>query len=215
MEQVEGGDLVVNKGDESRPKDNSSDSARELNAVEGYEAAYKLAQVSGYFADIHLTTSQNCCLQAELDQIIKSNAKPPPVQDPSNPSPTTYSHIYLRIQPFTTTYTLPQQADPTAASESPAAPAASQTHLQFILHLSDPWHQLVHTTVTQAVPVDWLEIWDDYDWVEDLVVEALRVGVEVIGQEYIVARMGWGKKGKGKERAPSDEPVVVERPTEA
>lgn len=73
----------------------------------------------------------------------------------------------------------------------------------------------MHTTVTQAVPADWLEIWDDYDWVEDLVVEALRVGVEVIGQEYIVSRMGWGKKGKGKERAPSDEPVVVEKPAEA
>lgn len=136
------------------------------------------------------------------------------VQDPSDRSPTTYSHIYLRIQPFTTTYTLPQQTDPTATSGSPA-PAASKIYLQFILHLSDPWHQLVHTTVTQAIPADWLEIWNEYDWVEDLVVEALRVGVEVIGQEYIVARMGWGKQEKGKERAQSDEPVVVEKPTDA
>ena len=45
MEQVEGGDLVVNRGDESRPKD-AGDSKRELNAVEGYEAALKLAQVT-------------------------------------------------------------------------------------------------------------------------------------------------------------------------
>jgi hypothetical protein len=44
MEQVEGGDLVVNKGKESRPKE-SSDDSRDLNAVETYEAAYKLAQV--------------------------------------------------------------------------------------------------------------------------------------------------------------------------
>lgn len=43
MEQVEGGDLIVNKGEESRPKD--TDAVREMNAVEGYEAAYKLAQV--------------------------------------------------------------------------------------------------------------------------------------------------------------------------
>lgn len=55
----------------------------------------------------------------------------------------------------------------------------------------------MHSTVTQAVPGDWLDIWDEYDWVEDLVVEALRVGIEVVGQEYIVARMGWGKKGAG------------------
>jgi len=40
---------------------------------------------------------------------------------------------------------------------------------------------------------------DDYDWVEDLVAEALRVGVEVIGQEYVVARMGWTKKNKDTE----------------
>lgn len=44
MEQVEGGDLVVNRGDESRPKDTASQQ-RDLNAVEGLEAALKLAQV--------------------------------------------------------------------------------------------------------------------------------------------------------------------------
>ena len=49
----------------------------------------------------------------------------------------------------------------------------------------------MHTTITQAVPGPWLDVWDEFDWVEDLVAEALRVGVEVVGQEYIVARMGW------------------------
>jgi len=77
-------------------------------------------------------------------------------------------------------------------------PAPTQSHLQFIILMSDPWHQLVHTTVTQAIPGNWLDIWDEYDWVEDLVVEALRVGVEVLGQEYIVARMGWGKRDESK-----------------
>ena len=43
MEQVEGGDLIVNRGDESRPKDTAADK-RDLNAVEGLEAAIKLAQ---------------------------------------------------------------------------------------------------------------------------------------------------------------------------
>lgn len=49
MEQVEGGDLIVNRGEESRPKDTPLNSAREMNAVEGYEAAYKLAQVCNLF----------------------------------------------------------------------------------------------------------------------------------------------------------------------
>lgn len=46
-------------------------------------------------------------------------------------------------------------------------------------------------------------MWDEYDWVEDLVVESLRVGVEVIGQEYVVSRMGWdGRKHVPKEIVP-------------
>lgn len=45
LEQVEGGDLIVNRGDESKPK-TTGDEGRELNAVEGYEAASKLAQVT-------------------------------------------------------------------------------------------------------------------------------------------------------------------------
>jgi hypothetical protein len=46
------------------------------------------------------------------------------------------------------------------------------------------------------VPAAWVEVWDDpeNEWVEDLVAEALRVGVEVVGQQYLAARMGWGQK---------------------
>ena len=45
MEQVEGGDLIVNRGDESRPKDAGSEK-RDFNTVEGLDAAIKLAQVN-------------------------------------------------------------------------------------------------------------------------------------------------------------------------
>jgi len=44
----------------------------------------------------------------------------------------------------------------------------------------------------------------------------LRVGVEVLGQEYVVARMGWGGKEKGKGKAKpeaeseTEEVVVVD-----
>ncbi|KAL4068269.1 maintenance of telomere capping protein 1 [Scleroderma yunnanense] len=160
MEQVEGGDLIVNRGNESRPKD-SSDS-RDINAVVGYKAALKLAQ-------------------ANLDQLIRDNSKQPR-KESSAENPVTYSTIYLRIQPFSTSLTLPQ---------IPGSATPEGSYLQFILHLSDPGHNLAHTTVTQAVPLGWLELWDRYDWVEDSVAESLRIAVEVIGQEYVVARMGW------------------------
>ncbi|KAJ7785963.1 maintenance of telomere capping protein 1 [Mycena metata] len=174
MEQVEGGDLIVNRGDESRPKQAvDSDAPRDLNAVDGYEAAAKLAQ-------------------ANLDELIKSNKAASSNPDASSSSnlqtPTTYSHIYLRIQPFITSF-------PALPASTPDADAPAPTqHLQFLISLSDPSHKLTHGTVTQCVPGDWLApgMWERYEWVEDLMAEALRVGVEVIGQEYVVRRMGWG-----------------------
>ncbi|KAF5377601.1 hypothetical protein D9615_005167 [Tricholomella constricta] len=171
MEQVEGGDLVVNRGDESRPK--ATGSERNFNTVEGYEAAHKLAQ-------------------ADIDELIKNNTKNTSPKPATTQTPTTYSHVYLRVQPYFTTYDVSN----TSAPQSGDSEVAQKRHLQFLLYLSDPEHQLTHTTITQAVPGKWLNLWDEFEWVEDLVAEALRVGVEVIGQEYLVTRMGWGGQGK-------------------
>lgn len=117
------------------------------------------------------------CFQANLEDVIQRNPQPPPAEISTAQNPTTYSYIYLRIQPFFSSYTL--QAE------------KSQQSLQFLLYLSDPSHRLLHSTVTQGIPGKWLDHWDTYPWVEDLAVEALRVGVEVLGQEYISGRMGW------------------------
>jgi len=85
-------------------------------------------------------------------------------------------------------------------SPEPTSELHSQDSLQFLLHLVDPVHKLSHTTVTQIIPRHWLDIWDQYEWVEDTVAEVIRIGVEVLGQEYVVARMGWGSQsGESKE----------------
>jgi hypothetical protein len=178
LEQVEGGDLVLNRGNESRPKESASD-RRELNVVDGYEAALKLSQVN-------------------IEDVIKRNAEA--TETVKNPSiPTTYSNVYLRIQPYSSSY-----AQPPSPSE-----VSSDVHrqLQFLIYFFDPGHKLAHTTVTQSVPIKWLSLWDEYYWVEDLIADALRVGVEVIGQEYVVARMGWGsKEEQSKENSTSVDP---------
>ncbi|KAH7883815.1 maintenance of telomere capping protein 1, partial [Phlebopus sp. FC_14] len=167
LEQVEGGDLVVNRGEESKLKD--SDSTRDLNFVDGYEAAVKLAQ-------------------ANLDELVKNNEKGPQ-KESSAENPVTYTLVYLRIQPFVRPYALPQSESSPSSSE--------RSYLQFLLHLTDPGHNLTHTTITQAVPAKWLELWDEYDWVEDLVAESLRLSIEILGQDYVVARMGWERRGRG------------------
>ena len=41
------------------------------------------------------------------------------------------------------------------------------------------------------MPARWMELWEKHEWVEDQLAEVLRLGVEMLGQEYVVARMGW------------------------
>ncbi|KAF8887944.1 maintenance of telomere capping protein 1 [Gymnopilus junonius] len=164
LEQVEGGDLIVNRGNESRPKEGSQ--GRDLNTVDSYETALKVSQVN-------------------IEDVIKRNSEATLTTKNPNTA-TTYSHVYLRIQPYFSLFTQP-------SSSSESSKEASQ-YLQFLIYLYDPEHKLTHTTVTQAVPSIWLSFWDEYDWVEDLIADALRIGVEVIGQEYVVVRMGWGSK---------------------
>lgn len=178
LEQVEGGDLIVNKGNESKPRVTTSD--RDLNAVEGFEQALKLAQ-------------------ANLEEAIRANAPPEDSQQPSSvQNPTTTSYVYLCLQAFTSTSIIPGP-DPTES-----------THLQFILLLSDPVHSLAYTAVTQAIPEHWLKVWDEYDWVEDTVAETLRFGIEVVGQEYVVGRMGWIKGKKPSVTATVEDDVVAD-----
>ncbi|KAJ3790342.1 maintenance of telomere capping protein 1 [Lentinula aff. detonsa] len=176
LEQVEGGDLIVNRGQESRPRDDAGSAARDLNTVEGYEAAVKLSQ-----ANID-----------ELIQVKDSAREANKEKSLSLQLPTSYSYVYLRVQPYLISYSVPSTSALASTDGSAPPEQSKQQHLQFLLYLSDPEHNLIHSTITQAVPGAWLGIWDDYEWVEDLVAEALRVGVEVIGQEYLVSRMGWG-----------------------
>lgn len=181
MEQVEGGDLVVNRGNESRPAEGTSSHERDMSPVEGLGTALKLAT-----ADLEeLIKSET--LQAKVDKAQT------PSEDKMSSNPTTYSSVFLRIQPFLCS-PIPAPKLPNADEKESTTAATPPQQLQFVLHLLDPKHNIAHTTITQTVPAVWLEIWDEYEWVEDLVVDVLRVGVEIIGEEYLVSRMGWGKK---------------------
>lgn len=87
-------------------------------------------------------------------------------------SPITTIPIYLYLQPV--------------LIPSPYASSSSDKldHLTFLISLSDPAHSLERTTISQAVPADWLTVeYDRSDWVEERLVDVLRVGVEVVVQE--------------------------------
>lgn len=181
MEQVEGGDLVVNRGDESKPKAAGADTPRELNAVEGLDAAIKLSL-------------------ANIEESKKRNVQATDIKEPSTEAPVTHSYIYLRVQPFKTSYSIP-------ISLADGPKPRTESTLRFLLYLSDPGHELVHSTVTQSIPENWLPLWDKYDWVEDTVVEAIRHGIEVLGQDYIARRMSWiaGEAGTDEDDEEEDD----------
>ncbi|KAG8733208.1 hypothetical protein FRC11_007926 [Ceratobasidium sp. 423] len=180
MEQVEGGDLIVNRGNETRQKEGPTE--RELNALHSYDEAIKLAE-------------------AEIAEMVRVRSAQPTTEEPKSPTlqnPTTYSTIYIRVQPFFSPE-LPTKIPSLPGTEAPPAPPApkpEQKQLQFLLYLVDPVHELAHATVTQGVVAGWLGIWDTHEWVENTVVEILRVGVEVLGQHYVADRMGYAKRAE-------------------
>lgn len=151
MEQVEGGDLVVNKGGDDTATSTEApptDDERDLRAVPGFDAGHKLARSS-------------------LDALLAAAAPAPPKPDtaPSHErtgsgsgmlAPVTVCPVYMRIQPLLAP--LPGAV----AAEGKQLPQ----HLFFLLLLCDPEHDLEHSTLTQAMPGSWLDIpFEENEWV--------------------------------------------------
>lgn len=208
MEQVDGGDLVVNRGQSSKPKSTLKPDSKErdFGAIDGLEPAYKLAV-------------------AELEDLVRSDilnaTQTPGVSNvTSNTSnPTTYSSVFLRIQPyysikppFMTHSTKPKSDEGSEKQEDIPTPAGPSRQLQFFLYLTDPNHSITHSTVSQVIPAEWLDMWEDYEWVEDLTVDSLRVAVELIGQLYLASRMSWVKKASKHKHTASTATITAAHP---
>lgn len=151
-------------------------------------------------------------------------------QQPAEPNPDLPVHstaVYLRIQPVLHAPPYPS-ATPSgskkpnaAASEAGgAADDGATKQLSFLLHLHDPSHGLTHTSQSQPIPAAWLAVpWETNGWVEERLVDALGVAVEVVGEAYVMERMGvvggssTGASGRATPRATGEaeaEPAKVE-----
>ncbi|KAE8222833.1 hypothetical protein CF319_g4043 [Tilletia indica] len=205
MEQVEQSDvehqLVVNKAPKrpggSLPKqsDDGLDAQhRDLNAVEGFDAAFKLAE-------------------AELAALIKSR---PPPKERTAPTPTPATSESTATQPNTATdeksdpstdpnaLTLPITECPlfirvqpvfgplpghTAAATATSDADGISKHLFFVIVLQDPLHGLRHQTVSQAVPWSWMAVpFETNAWVEQALVDVLQGALSIVGQDYVHGR---------------------------
>lgn len=143
MEQVDSSgteqQLIVNKAQietpASKPKTGAGDQQeRDLNAVEGFAAAFRMARVN-------------------LDECIKQHEVAAPPQKSVNAAalPITTCPVFVRVQACLAELpgeTSDEQTSSTAGSE----PCKS---LFFLVLLRDPQHGLSHKTISQAVPTSW------------------------------------------------------------
>ncbi|PWW80879.1 hypothetical protein C7212DRAFT_349836 [Tuber magnatum] len=221
MQQVEGGDLlVVQHGGGSRPR-SSIDGAfggpwykgmerRDLHATAGLQEGIKLASAAAEsYAQEFLQTSD-----ASIDPTNMDN-------------PTRKSNIFLAIQP-----TIYSQQPPILtpwggkglAGETPEE--EEDQVVVFAIHLFDPVHGISYSTVSQALPVQWLE-WldapppadtapgewavpevirdiidiggiDPREWIVEWVEEAVGLAVGIVAQRYVAKRMRIGDAGNYK-----------------
>lgn len=144
MEQVDSSgseqQLIVNKAQietpASKPKSGSTTSGeqeRDLNAVEGFPAAFRLARVN-------------------LDECIKQHevAAPPQRSADAATLPITTCPVFVRIQACLSELPGDGLGDAGDGTES-------SKDLFFLVLLRDPQHGLSHKTVSQAVPTSWCE----------------------------------------------------------
>ncbi|GAA5924780.1 uncharacterized protein JCM15063_005730 [Sporobolomyces koalae] len=170
MDQIEGGTLMVNRAETGQVEQeatggNDNEEERNLNVLDGLEAGWNLAQTT-------------------LDQLIATTYKPSTSNDQSDSVtvPVTNCPVYLRLQPVLAK--LPAFPTPTNAG------AVTPEHLFFLILLIDPTHGLTHHTMSQPLPRAWLDIpFEENEWVEEFMVDAIRGATEVVAQEYITGRM--------------------------
>ncbi|KAF9087992.1 hypothetical protein BGX29_000507, partial [Mortierella sp. GBA35] len=179
MEQTEGGDVIVHQGAGTNQNEDVQPEDRQLNACEGYEQAVKLAK-----ANIeHLIKTH---YDAEMHQ---SGAARNPVTMASN------CPVFMAIQPCR----VPRHGYNKAATDITGGEAASaagdkimekDVFLSYVIVLQDPTHKLEFESCSQSLPAHWLLIpYEENEWVEDRMVDCIRLAVGVIAQDYVWTRM--------------------------
>jgi Family of unknown function (DUF5427) len=119
---------------------------------------------------------------------VKNSPSLKEIPDKSSKNPTTTTYLFMRLQPFINKTILAASADRADPNH------ISNEYVQFYILLFEPTNALTHYTVSQAIPHSWIESWDTNEWVEDLIVDSLRLATQVVGQEYIISRMGTSSK---------------------
>ncbi|RMZ89077.1 hypothetical protein DV736_g3709, partial [Chaetothyriales sp. CBS 134916] len=240
MMQVEGGELmVVQKGQENGPKRDSISGSRSLggwhdgpwwrtteprsiNAVSGVREGSKLARASAEsYAHDHFAPRGG--VEEAAKQATESLSESNPTRD---------SEIFLALQAISKTVEKGIfEGNATEANEGGVYEIKDEKEKEeiiFAIYLDDPVHGIAFSSLSSAVPAQWIE-WldaptvgegtlpesieeiiesggmDPREWVSEWVEETIVLAVGIVAQRYVARRMGVGEsgapKGKGVLRA--------------
>ncbi|KAI8096237.1 maintenance of telomere capping protein 1 [Halteromyces radiatus] len=164
MEQTESGQVIVRKGMDNS-HDNDDEAPRDLNMCEGVVEGTKLAKAS-------------------VDHLIKLHYTRPEPTTTYTPKegavPVINCPVFMVIQPVKSSF-----------SNDKSIPS----QLVYAVVLEDPTNQLSFQTYSQSIPLAWLDIpYEENEWVEDKMVDVLRMAVTTVAQDYVWTRMTGGKK---------------------
>lgn len=238
MSQVEGGDLlVVQRGEEAGPKRHSRDvgsrigissiggawqdgpwwrtpDQRSTNAVRGLVEGSKLVRASaeGYASDFFAA-------KGGVEEAAKRAT-----ETLSDSNPTRDSQIFLAIQAIVQE----QSRDLFQGKDDDDKTAAPVDEFFFAVYLHDPIHGIAFHSISQAVPMQWVE-WldspndeqsalpasireiiegggvDPREWISEWLEETLSLTAGLVAQRYVARRMGVGEAGvKGQDKLRPD-----------
>ncbi|CAO3596151.1 unnamed protein product [Absidia cylindrospora] len=145
--------------------EHDEEAARDLNMCEGVVEGTKLAK-------------------ANVDHLIKLHYTQPETTTTFTPQsgavPVINCPVFMVIQPVKSSF-----------SNDNSIPS----QLMYAIVLEDPTNQLSFQTYSQSIPMVWLDIpYEENEWVEDKMVDVLRMAVTTIAQDYVWTRMTGGKK---------------------
>ncbi|CAO3638866.1 unnamed protein product [Mucor fragilis] len=167
MEHTESGQVVVRNpnSDDAANKQDMDPAHRDLNMCDSTVDGTKLAK-------------------ANIDHLIKQHfvpdeKKPGETYNPqSGAVPVIHCPVFMAIQPVKMTMAPIDEED------------TEQHQLGFIILMVDPTHHLKFKTYSQSLPLSWLDIpYEENEWVEDKMVDIIRMSVTSIAQDYVWTRM--------------------------
>ena len=193
---------------------------RNLGAVKGLVEGTKLSRVGAESYAIEYYTAKG-----GLENAAKQATE---VLSESNPVRT--SDIFLAIQAINYTIDATLFAEPAKGEPNEGVVEQKENPDElvcFAIYLHDPIHGITFNTVSQTLPLKWLE-WldasatsegtesrlpqeiaeivesggvDPREWVAEWVEESLSLSVGIVAQKYVAQRMGVGQGGIGRGKA--------------